>query len=52
VSEELNLRDPDDNGVELYWDRPRGERPRALDGKLTISTRPLDLDRLLAEVKR
>lgn len=49
VSEALYLRDPDDNGVELYWDRPREEWPRDLDGNLTMFTRPLDLQKLLAQ---
>jgi len=49
VSEALYLRDPDDNGVELYWDRPRQEWPRGADGELAMFTRPLDLPALLAE---
>jgi catechol 2,3-dioxygenase len=49
VSEALYLRDPDQNGVELYWDRPREEWPRTPDGQLTMYTRPLDLEKLLAE---
>ncbi len=49
VSEALYLRDPDDNGVELYWDRPREQWPRAADGSLAMFTRQLDLDDLLAE---
>jgi len=49
VSEALYLRDPDDNGVELYWDRPKEQWPRAADGTLGMSTRRLDLDALLAE---
>jgi catechol 2,3-dioxygenase len=49
VSEAIYLRDPDQNGVELYWDRPREEWPRSPDGGLIIFTRPLDLDSLLAE---
>jgi catechol 2,3-dioxygenase len=49
VSEALYLRDPDQNGVELYWDRPREQWPRDGSGRLTMDTRPLDLDRLLAE---
>jgi catechol 2,3-dioxygenase len=49
VSEALYLRDPDDNGVELYWDRPKEQWPRAVDGALTMYTRPLDLPSLLAE---
>jgi catechol 2,3-dioxygenase len=49
VSEALYLRDPDGNGVELYWDRPMEAWPRAADGSLTMYTRPLDLGSLLAE---
>jgi catechol 2,3-dioxygenase len=47
VSEALYLRDPDDNGVELYWDRPRAEWPQTPDGALAMYTRPLDLASLL-----
>jgi catechol 2,3-dioxygenase len=49
VSEALYLRDPDDNGVELYRDRPREEWPEAPDGQLQMFTRRLDLTALLAE---
>ncbi len=49
VSEALYLRDPDDNGVELYWDRPRTEWSRTADGGLNMVTRPLDLESLLRE---
>ena len=49
VSEALYLRDPDDNGVELYWDRPKEQWPRTADGKLAMFTRRLDLTNLLAE---
>ena len=49
VSEALYLRDPDDNGVELYRDRPRQEWPRTPDGSLAIFTRPLDVDALLRD---
>ena len=49
VSEALYLRDPDENGVELYWDRPKEQWPRAADGSLAMFTRRLDLDALLAE---
>ena len=49
VSEAIYLRDPDQNGVELYWDRPREEWPRSPDGGLIMFTRPLDLDSLLAK---
>jgi len=48
VSQALYLRDPDRNGVELYWDRPREEWPFTPDGKLAMYTRPLDLHALLA----
>jgi catechol 2,3-dioxygenase len=47
VSEALYLRDPDQNGVELYWDRPRQQWPRASNGGLAMYTRPLDLASLL-----
>ena len=49
VSEALYLRDPDQNGVELYRDRPPGEWPRTPDGTLNMYTRELDLRKLLAE---
>ncbi|HEX3555122.1 MAG TPA: VOC family protein [Thermoanaerobaculia bacterium] len=48
VSEALYLRDPDENGVELYWDRPREAWPRTADGELAMYTRRLDLEGLLA----
>jgi len=48
VSEAVYLRDPDGNGVELYWDRPQEKWPRTPDGGLAMYTRPLDLDSLLA----
>jgi len=47
VSEALYLRDPDDNGVELYWDRPRDKWPHDDAGKLAMYTRPLDLESLV-----
>ena len=50
VSEALYLRDPDGNGVELAADRPEEEWPRTEDGKLAMVTRPLDVERLLAEL--
>ena len=50
VSEALYLRDPDDNGVELYWDRPQEAWPRTPDGELAMYTRRLDLESLLREV--
>ena len=49
VSEAIYLRDPDDNGVELYWDRPRDSWPRDGKGNLAMYTRRLDLDSLLSE---
>lgn len=48
VSEALYLRDPDENGVELYWDRPKEVWPRDVDGGIAMYTRSLDLDGLLA----
>jgi catechol 2,3-dioxygenase len=51
VSEALYLPDPDQNGIELYWDRPQEEWPRTDDGKqIAMYTRPLDLRGLLAEL--
>lgn len=51
VSEALYIDDPDRNGVELYWDRPKVEWPREAGGeKLAMYTRPLDLEGLLAEL--
>ena len=49
VSEALYLRDPDGNGIELYWDRPREEWPRTAEGGINMFTRPLDLQALLRE---
>ena len=49
VSEALYLSDPDRNGVELYWDRPRAEWPRTPEGHLDMHTRPLDVPALLRE---
>ncbi len=49
VSEALYLRDPDQNGVELYWDRPAKDWPRTAGGGLAMITAPLDLEDLLAE---
>jgi catechol 2,3-dioxygenase len=48
VSEALYLSDPDGNGVELYWDRPRTDWPTDSAGNLTMFTRSLDLNNLLA----
>lgn len=49
VSEALYLRDFDGNGVELYVDRPKAEWPLDAEGKLSMSTRRLDVEKLLAE---
>jgi len=49
VSEALYLDDPDGNGVELYWDRPKGEWPRGPNGELMMGNRRLDLEALLGE---
>lgn len=49
VNESIYLRDPDENGVELYCDRPKELWPRTSDGKLAMYTRPLDLHGLLSE---
>jgi catechol 2,3-dioxygenase len=51
VSEAVYLADPDRNGVELYWDRPREEWPRTEDGGIEMFTAGLDLQALLAEAK-
>jgi catechol 2,3-dioxygenase len=51
VSEALYLRDPDENGVELYRDRPTEQWPRNADGSLAMFTNRLDLDDLLRERK-
>jgi len=47
VSEAIYLRDPDQNGVELYWDRPEAHWPRTADGELAMYTRPLNIQSLL-----
>ena len=49
VSEALYLRDPDRNGVELYWDRPKEQWPRTSSGELDMRTEQLDLRDLLKE---
>jgi catechol 2,3-dioxygenase len=49
VSEAIYLQDPDQNGIELYRDRPQEEWPRTPDGEFTMFTKPFDLDALLAE---
>jgi len=49
VSQSIYLRDPDHNGVELYWDKPKDQWPRTPDGKLAMFTHRLDLTHLLSE---
>ena len=50
VSEALYLRDPDENGVELYWDRPKDAWPRDENGNIAMFTHPLNLPDLLQEL--
>src|SRR5687768_7567605 len=50
VSEAIYLNDPDQNGVELYWDRPKTEWPEKPDGGIEMYTRALDLDGLMKEL--
>lgn len=50
VSEALYLNDPDGNGVELYWDRPKESWPKKADGSVDMYTRPLDITSLKAEL--
>jgi catechol 2,3-dioxygenase len=52
VSEALYLHDPDGNGLELYWDRPREQWPRTADGAIDMITTRLDVDALLEEARR
>tara|TARA_R110002124_G_scaffold216122_1_gene381906 strand:- start:1887 stop:2372 length:486 start_codon:yes stop_codon:yes gene_type:complete len=51
VSEALYLDDPDGNGVELYWDRPKKNWPKKEDGTLEMFTKLLDIKSLLAELE-
>jgi catechol 2,3-dioxygenase len=51
VSEALYLRDPDENGVELYWDRPQNQWPRTANGELAMFTHRLDLKELLRQAE-
>jgi catechol 2,3-dioxygenase len=51
VSEALYLRDPDGNGVELYWDKPEAQWPRNPDGTLAMNNAALNLKALLADAK-
>ena len=52
MSEAVYLRDPDENGVELYRDTPEADWPRDADGRLAMVNDPLDLAALLAEAAR
>lgn len=52
VSEALYLNDPDENGLEFYWDRPQTEWPKKEDGSIDMYTAPLDLDGLMKELSR
>jgi catechol 2,3-dioxygenase len=52
VSEAIYLRDPDDNGIELYCDRPRESWAREADGLIEMPSKPLDLRALLTELDR
>lgn len=51
VSEAIYLNDPDKNGLELYWDKPKEKWPSKLDGSLDMYTKPLDVEGLLDELK-
>ncbi|MGB8375084.1 MAG: VOC family protein [Salegentibacter sp.] len=51
VSEAIYLNDPDQNGVELYWDKPRSEWPKKPDGSLEMYTRKLEISDLLKELE-
>lgn len=50
VSEAIYLRDPDENGLELYWDRPRDVWPRSPQGDIAMFTHGLDLQALVREL--
>lgn len=50
VSEALYFRDPDNNGIELYWDRPQSEWPKDDQGNLAMNTEYLDLENLMSEL--
>ena len=47
VSQAIYIRDPDDNGVELYWDRPQEEWPKTSEGELAMFTKPIRIKELL-----
>lgn len=52
VSEALYLKDPDENGVELYWDKLRSQWPQKKDGSIEMYTQALDIDELLLEIDK
>ncbi|MDD2513574.1 MAG: VOC family protein, partial [Proteiniphilum sp.] len=52
VSEAIYMNDPDGNGVELYWDKPKDEWPVEADGSLNMFTRALDMEDLLREADK
>jgi catechol 2,3-dioxygenase len=52
VSEAIYLRDPDDNGIEIYADRPRDQWPRDQSGNVVMITEPLDVDSVMAELEK
>jgi catechol 2,3-dioxygenase len=52
VSEAIYLKDPDQNGVELYWDKPRDKWPEDENGNLMMTTDALDVENLLREIQR
>ena len=51
VSEAIYLNDPDGNGVELYWDKPKDEWPVEADGSLNMFTKALNVHDLLHEAE-
>jgi len=51
VSEAIYLNDPDQNGVELYWDKPKEEWPKQKDGSIDMFTKPLDIGSLMDEIE-
>lgn len=52
VSEAIYLRDPDGNGLELYWDRPQESWPRSASGELAMGTEPLNVTELVMLARR
>jgi len=52
VSEALYMNDPDENGIELYWDRPRDQWPRDASGNLAMVTEALNVESLLSELQK